>query len=74
MAYLLPRAVIVLIAWATSCWLIKSFWPEADPMVFGVAAASWTVGGVAYFAYLRKLRREIEALERRRYSVNRGGP
>ena len=72
MAYLLPRAIMVLIAWAMTCALIKNLWPEADPMVFGVAGASWVAGGVAYFAYLRKLRRDIEELERnRRFSPNR---
>jgi hypothetical protein len=41
-------------------------------MVFGVAGATWVFGGGAFFAYLRKLRRDIEELERaRRYSVNR---
>jgi hypothetical protein len=46
-------------------------WPEADPVVFGLAGASSMFGGAAYFAYLRKLRRDIEKLERaRRYSIN----
>jgi hypothetical protein len=72
MAYLLPRAVLIIIAWAMTCALIKKLWPEAEPMVFGVAGATWVFGGGAYFAYLRKLRRDIEELERaRRYSVNR---
>jgi hypothetical protein len=63
MAYLLPRAVMVLIAWGMTCGLIKNLWPEADPMIFG---------GIAYFAYLRKLRREIDDLQRnRRYSADR---
>jgi hypothetical protein len=71
MAYLLPRVVIVLVAWAISCVAIKKLWPEADPVVFGLAGACWIVGGTAYFGYLRKLRRDIEALERRRYSIDR---
>jgi hypothetical protein len=64
MAYLLPRAIIVLIAWVITCGLIRNLWPEADPRVFGVAGASWVMVGIAYFAYLRKLRRDIEELER----------
>jgi hypothetical protein len=72
MTYLLPRGIIILIAWGITCGLIKSFWPEADPTVFGVAGASWVAGGIAYFAYLRKLRRDIDELERnRRYGVGR---
>lgn len=72
MAYLLPRVLIVLIAWAMTCALIRNLWPAADPMVFGVAGASWLVGGIAYFAYLRKLKREIAELQRNRgYGVDR---
>jgi len=66
MAYLLPRAVIILIGWVLTCVLIRNLWPDSDSMVFIVAGASWIVGGTAYFAYLRKLRRDIEELERNR--------
>jgi hypothetical protein len=72
MTYLLPRAVFVLIAWGLTCALIRKFWHEADPMVFGVAGASWVVVAGAYFGYLHKLRRDIDALERARgHSINR---
>jgi hypothetical protein len=64
MAYLLPRAILIVLAWGMTCALIRKLWPEADPTIFGVAGASWLVGGFAYFGYLRKLRRDIEALER----------
>ena len=40
MAYLLPRAIIVLIAWGLTCGLIRKFWPDADPVIFFVAGAS----------------------------------
>jgi hypothetical protein len=73
MAYLLPRAVLIIICWAMTCALIGRLWPSADPIVFGVAAASWILGGVAYFGYLRKLRRDIEALERAR-GLSADGP
>jgi hypothetical protein len=72
MSSLLPRALIVLTAWGMTCGLIKKLWPDADPMVFGIAGVMWVAGGMAYFVYLRKLRRDIEQLERnRRYSVSR---
>ena len=73
MAYVLPRAVFILIAWAMTCVLIRNLWPAADPMIFGAAGVCWACGGIAYFAYLRKLRHDIEELERRRYGVNRQG-
>ena len=72
MAYLLPRAILILAAWGATCALIRNMWPGVDPMIFGVAGASWIFGGIAYFAYLRKLRREIDELQRNRsYSVDR---
>ncbi len=72
MAYLLPRALIVLIAWGITCGLIKSLWPASDPMAFGLAGATWTIGAIGYFAYLRKLKRDIDELERRHFTVDRG--
>ena len=72
MAYVLPRAFFVLIAWGMTCALIKKLLPEADLTAFAVAAASWACGGIAYMVYQRKLRREIEALQRHRlYSARR---
>ena len=70
MAYVLPRAVFVLIAWGMTCVLIRQLWPGADATIFGAAGACWALGGCAYFGYLHKLRREIEELERnRRYAA-----
>ncbi len=72
MAYLLPRAVIVLIGWGLSCVAIKTLFPETDPAMFGIAAACWVTGGLTYFGYSHKLRRDIEELERnRRYGAVR---
>ena len=71
MGYLLPRAIIVLIAWGMTCWLIKHLWPEADPKTFYVAAASWGGASVAYFAYLRRLRRESDLQRNRPYGARR---
>jgi hypothetical protein len=56
-----------------TCGLIRNLWPAVDPMTFGIAGACWALGGIAYFAYLRKLRRDIEELERnRRFGVDHG--
>ena len=72
MSYLLPRAFILVIVWAMTCALIKNLWPDADPMAFGAAGLFWVAGGMSYFVYLRKLRRDIADLERsRRYSFTR---
>ncbi len=66
MAYLLPRALFVLIAWAMTCILVKHLLPDVEPTIFAVAAVCWAGAGSAYFAYLRKLKRDIDALERNR--------
>ena len=66
MTYLLPRAVLILMAWGMTCILIRKLWPHADLTVFGVAGASLVAAAGAYFGYLHKLRRDIEALERAR--------
>jgi hypothetical protein len=72
MAYLLPRAVLTLMAWGVTCVLIGKFWPHADLTVFGVAGASLVAVAGAYFGYSHKLRRDIDALERARgHSLNR---
>ena len=57
MGYLLPRTVIVLIAWGTTC-LIMNFWTAVDPLVFYLAGGVWAFVGLICFGYLHKLRRE----------------
>lgn len=66
MAYLLPRTILVIIAWMVTCALIRHVWPTANSAIFAVAGASWVAAGAAYFGYLRTLRRDIEQLERAR--------
>jgi hypothetical protein len=61
MAYILPRAFIVLVGWAITCGLIKNVWSSVDPMVFYVAGGSWAIAGIACFGYLRKLRSETHS-------------
>jgi hypothetical protein len=66
MAYLLPRAILVVLAWGLTCALIKKFWPDANSLIFFLAAVSWAGATGAYFGYLYKLRHDIEELERAR--------
>lgn len=70
MAYLLPRAFIVTMAWGMTCALIRNIWHGADTMIYAVAGLSWAVAGTVYFSYLRKLKRDIAAVQRRRYSID----
>ena len=57
MGYLLPRAIIVLIAWGTTCLIMNTF-TSVDPLVFYVAGGVWAFVGLICFGYLHKLRRE----------------
>lgn len=66
MAHLLPRTMLVVIAWGVTCAAIKRIWPSAEMPAFAAAGASWLIAGVAYFGYLSKLRRDIAQLERAR--------
>ena len=66
MAYLLPRTILVVIAWGVTCALIRRIWPSAEMPAFAFAGATWLAAGVAYFGYLNKLRRDIVRLERAR--------
>jgi len=60
MGYLLPRAIIVLIAWGTTCLVMNTF-TSVDPLVFYVAGGVWAFVGLIAFGYLLKLRREEDA-------------
>lgn len=69
MGYLLPRTILIVIAWALSCALIRRVWPSAEMPIFTLAGATWFAAGAAYFGYLHKLRRDIEQLERARFYI-----
>jgi hypothetical protein len=60
MAYILPRAFIVLIGWGITCGLITDVWSNVDPKIFYVAGASWALAGFLCFGYLHRLRREAQ--------------
>lgn len=47
MAYLLPRTILVVIAWGVTCALIRRIWPSAEMPAFAIAGATWLAAGVA---------------------------
>jgi hypothetical protein len=59
MAYILPRAVIVLIAWGTTCLIMNTF-TTIDPLVFYIAGGVWSLVGLVCFGYLHRLRSEAD--------------
>jgi hypothetical protein len=60
MAYILPRAIIVLIAWGTT-YLIMNTFTTVDPLIFYIAGGVWSLVGLVCFGYLHKLRSEEDA-------------
>jgi len=61
MAYILPRAVIVLIAWGTICLIMNTF-TAIDPLVFYIAGGVWSLVGLMTFSYMHNLRDQAEAM------------
>jgi hypothetical protein len=59
MAYVLPRAVIVLIAWGTTCLIMNTF-TAIDPLVFYIAGGVWSLVGLMSFSYMHGLREQAE--------------
>lgn len=60
MAYILPRAFIVLIGWGITCGLMVNLWPRVDATTFVIAGASWALAGIVCFGYICRLRVEAE--------------
>ena len=59
MAYILPRAIIVLIAWGTTCLIMNTF-TAIDPLVFYIAGGVWSLVGLMAFSYMHNLRERTE--------------
>lgn len=60
MAYILPRAFIVLMGWGITCGLMANLWPRVDATTVVIAGASWALGGIVCFGYMHRLRVEAE--------------
>jgi hypothetical protein len=57
MGYVLPRAVIVLIAWGATCVVMHAC-TTVDPLLFYIAGGVWALAGLVCFGYLHKLRQD----------------
>ena len=71
MAYLLSRAVIFLIGWAATCGIAMNVFNNVDPVFYYAAAATWGLAGIAYLAYLHKLRRAADLQRNSSFSPGR---
>ena len=65
MAYLLPRAVIVLLGWGATYWLLTALSPQLPPAVVYITGIAWVLAGIVCCGYLYKLRHEADFQQNR---------
>jgi hypothetical protein len=65
MAYVLPRAALVLSGWFATYWFLTVISTALPPSVIYFTAVAWAMGGVVCFGYIRKLRREADLAQSR---------
>jgi len=58
LAYVLPRAVIVLLGWGAMYFVLTALSPRLAPVIVYFTGISWVFAGVVCFGYLYRLRRE----------------
>jgi len=59
LGYILPRAVIVLIGWAATYWILTALSTHLPPTAVYITGLAWVGAGIACFGYLYRLRREL---------------
>jgi len=65
MAYVLPRAFIVLIGWVATYWLLTLLSTYVAPAVVYFTGIAWALAGVVCFGYLYRLRVEAALAQHR---------
>jgi hypothetical protein len=70
MAYVSPRAVLVLLGWVATYWLLTAISTELPPAVVYFTAVAWLLAGVVIFGYLYRLRRELGLLPSQNSDAN----
>jgi hypothetical protein len=62
LAYVLLRAVIVLIGWGVMYFILTALSTHVPPAVVYMASVAWVLAGVVCFGYIYKLRRDLGTL------------
>jgi hypothetical protein len=65
MSYILPRALIVLLAWGASYFILTALSTHVPAAVVYFTGIAWSLAGIAGFGYLYRLRQHV-ALEQKR--------
>jgi hypothetical protein len=62
MVCVLPWAVIVLLGWGATYWLLTALSPHLTPAIIYLSGIAWVLAGIVLFGYLYMLRRELGLL------------
>jgi hypothetical protein len=62
MACVLSRAVIVLLGWGATYWLLTALSPHLTPAIIYLSGIAWVLAGIVLFGYLYMLRRGLGLL------------
>ena len=60
--YIVPRAVLVLLCWGATYWILTALSSSLPPSVVYITGISWVLAGIVCFGYLYKLRSELNML------------
>jgi hypothetical protein len=58
MAYVLPRAVIVLLGWGATYFILTALSTHLPAAVVYITGIAWVLAGIVGFGYLYKLRQD----------------
>lgn len=67
--YALPRAMLVLLCWGATYWILTALSTYLPPAVIYMTGIAWVLAGIVCFSYLYKLRREAGLLPPRSAST-----
>jgi hypothetical protein len=62
LAYMLPRAILVVLGWGATYWLLTALSPHLPATIVYITGVAWVLAGIVLFAYLYRIRRELGLL------------
>jgi len=65
LVYALPRAVLVLLGWGATYWILTALSTHLPPTMVYITGVAWVLAGIGCFGYLYKLRRDVGLLPSR---------
>jgi hypothetical protein len=62
LAYVLPRAVLVLLGWAVTYFILTAISTHVPPAVVYFTGVAWVLAGIVCFGYIYKIRHDLGTL------------